>query len=277
VIAHSLNASALAANRALLKAIAPQQEGLQKNLEYFKAAIEPHAFGTQEAREQLLQGAAQLASAEGVPNEVKAQFYEYAATEMQKQMQESPLDARFPLFLGVLHGAYGQQAQAEAMLRKALELSPKKQSIMYEIASNLYTQGRTADALAMFKQAFDVLPENKEARIVYAAAAITIGQGALADQLLAPIISTGQAADPRIASAYAGKNQYGKIAEIWEGKVAADPTDAQAYFTLAAAYYGAGNTAKAIAVLQDVGTKIPAAKAQADALIEEVRAGRVQL
>lgn len=272
-----VNARPLAQNRALLQAIASQQEGLGKNLELFEKAISYGTYGSQEAREQLAQGAAQLAGAEGVPAEMKQRFFEAAARELALQADASPLDARFPLFLGVLLNAYGQYEEAASALQRALSLSPAKQSIMYEIAANQYARGRMSEALDTYKRAFELEPSNRDARIFYAAAAIRMGQLPLADDLLAPIRDSGGAADTRIAAAYVSQNRYDKIAEVWEAKVAAEPKDPQGYFTLAAAYYGAGQNARAIEVLEALRAAVPGAGSQADAFIADIRAGTVRL
>src|SRR6185436_3283781 len=57
-----VNASALAANRVLLSALIPSQDGnFLKNLDAFKESIALGTFGTQEAREQLAQASTQVA------------------------------------------------------------------------------------------------------------------------------------------------------------------------------------------------------------------------
>ena len=272
-----VNARPLSANRTLLMALQPQQEGLQKNLEYFKESISSGTFGAQEAREQLAQAAVQIIRVESVPIEVRQNFLDAAAQEMSLQSQESPLDARFPLFLGALLNVAGEYEKAIAVLERAHELSPGKQTILFELAAGTAARGDITGALAVYKKAFDLAPEFLEARIYYAAAAIRAQQDALANEILAPIMESGGAADTRIAAAYASRGRFDKIAEVWEARVKANPTDAQAYFTLAAAYYQTKNSARAIAVLQDVGSKIPAVKEQADELIQQIRSGTAKI
>ena len=276
-VAWYVNARPLAANRALLKGLAPQQEGLQKNLEHFKNAVSYHSFGIQEAREQLAQAAAQISRAEGVSLEVKKAFLETAVAELSLMAQDSPLDARFPLFSGVLLDAYGDYANATLALERAHELSPKKQTILFELASNLFARGDTDGALARYKEAFELLPEYVEARIYYAAALIRTKQDARAGEILEPLVADGTAADTRIAAAYLSRGRYDKVIEVWEAHLKAQPNDVQGYFTLAAAYYGGRRAGQAIAILQKVGLMVPAAKAQADALIKEIRAGTAKI
>ena len=85
------------------------------------------------------------------------------------------------------------------------------------------------------------------------------------------------AADTRIAAAYVSRGRYDKVAAIWEARVKAQPQDVQAYFTLAAAYFGDKNSARAISVLETVGSLIPGAKQQADQFIKEIRDGTAKI
>jgi uncharacterized membrane protein YgcG len=69
-----VNADALAQNRTLLMAIAPQGD-VSKNLAYFKTAVSYQAPGLQEVREQLTQAASQLAANKDIPMATKQQFF----------------------------------------------------------------------------------------------------------------------------------------------------------------------------------------------------------
>jgi O-antigen ligase/tetratricopeptide (TPR) repeat protein len=271
-----VNVRAMNANWILLKAVAPQQAGIMKNLEYFKQAIAYGTMGTQEAREQLAQISVQIAGAQ-IDNSIKQDFFVAAVTEMQKQQDESPLDARFPLFRGSVLQAFGKRDEAAKAFEEAHNLSLKKQSIMYLAAQNAIGRGDHETALQYFKTAFEVYPQNTEARLYYAEKAIQMKQDTLADELLAPVIDTGEAATPRIAAAYLERQRYDKIAALWEGHIVAVPEDLQGYFTLAAAYYALGNKAKAVEALQKAKTAIPSSQAQVDALIPQIQSGTVKL
>lgn len=276
-VAWWVNAGALAQNRALIQAIQPQSSGVSANIEYFKKAISYGSFGTQETREQLAQIASQVASAKDVDIPTKQQIFNMAVTEMMAQEKASPLDARFPLFLGVVFSSYGDYADAATALSRARDLSPRKQSLYFAIAQNQQQQGNQAGALQTLKSAYELDTDVNDARINYIAALIVAGQDALADEILAPIIPSGEAADPRIASAYVTRGEFGKIAAIWEAKVKASPGDQQAYLTLAAAYYEAGNTAKAISVLRDAEAAFPSEKDQAEKLIQDIQNGTAKV
>jgi tetratricopeptide (TPR) repeat protein len=172
---------------------------------------------------------------------------------------------------------YGQYADAAPQLQLAHQLSPDKQAILYELGANAEGRGDTAGALSDFATAYNLDTSDVDARVYYAAAAIEAGNDALASQLLAPVIPTGQAADPRIAQAYASRGEYGQIVSIWLAAVQADPTNTQAYFTLAAAYYAAGDPANAIAQLKAAEAEDPSSAQQAEQLIQEIQSGTIKV
>jgi tetratricopeptide (TPR) repeat protein len=275
-VAWYVNASALAQNRVLLKAVAPQATPLD-NLAYFKQAVAYGAYGTQEAREQLAQGTSQLASVTTIPADTKQQFYSLAVAQMIEQEKEAPLDARFPLFLGILYSSYGDNANATTAFQRAHDLSPRKQTIYFQIGQNALTRGDNAGALNSFKTAYELDTSFTQARILYATVAIQVGQGALAEELLAPAIQNDTAADPRILNAYVNRKEYAKAVTIWQAHLASNPSDMQGYFTLAALYYQLGNTQKAIETLQAAEKQDPTIAAQAEPVIQQIRNGTIKL
>ncbi|MDO8576688.1 MAG: O-antigen ligase family protein [bacterium] len=272
-----INGSALAQNRLLIKAISPYPDGIAKNLDYIKQAVAEGSLGTQEAREQLVQIATRVASASGIDTKLKQEFYDFSVAQMVLQQKASPLDARPALFLGLLHDSFGNYAAGAEALAHAHALSPTKQSILYEMARNAQIRGDLTGMMQDFKLAYELETTNVQARILYAAAAIATRNDALATELLAPVIPTGEAADPRIASAYLQLKRFDRIAAIWEAYVKVYPENVQGYFTLAAAYYGMGDRTKAIAALEAASKISPDAALQAAGFIEQIRKGTLKL
>ncbi len=272
-----INGPALAQNRLIIQSFNSQKEGASKNLELIKAAIDTGALGTQEAREQLVQMAVRVAALSEIDTKTKQAFYDAATAELELQQAASPLDARPALFLGLVHNAFGNYAAGAQALAHALELSPKKQSILYEIAQNADMRGDGATVLRTLETAFKLEESNVQARIMYASALIRAGQMARGEEILAPIVATGGAADPRVAAAYLAYKRYDKIAVIWEARVKAQPQDPQGYFTLAAAYYGMGERTKAIQTLEAASRIAPEVAIQASGFIDEIRKGTLRL
>jgi cytochrome c-type biogenesis protein CcmH/NrfG len=275
---YAVNWNAYQANLTLLSAVSPQTS-LQTNLDDFEKAISYGSFGTQEAREQLVQGALSLAGNSQVPAATQKALFDAAAKEMNLQVAASPLDARFPFFLGALYGAYGDTADAQTYLQQALKLSPDKQSIRFQLAINMLSQGQNDQALALLKETYELDTDDTDALVFYAMAAIRDNQDALADQLVAKLTALGLSGDQRIIGSYVARKQYGKIAEIWAAYLTAHPGNTQAEFGLAAAYFANGEIAKATAQLQSIADTNPDANAKAQALdlIKQIKAGTLKL
>lgn len=237
-----VNAGALSSNRMILQGIQPQPS-FEDNISLMQGAAEYGWPGVQEAREQLVQISGQIASASSIGPDVKQKFLTAAASGMEAQEKLSPLDARFPLFLGTLYNQYGDYAKAQSALERALELSPKKQSILYSLGQNTWGLNENVRALGYFKQAYELDTTNEEALVWYAAAAIRAGQSSLASQLADEL-----------------------------GRVSANP--AQSYLTLAATYYRTGAHNDAIQILMRAKQADPTLASQIDELIASIRAGK---
>lgn len=271
-----INQKPLAANKLLLAGLA-QQSNIATNLENMKKSIELGTYGMQEAREQLAQMTSQIAGMGNISAEMKQQFYDLAVSEMQKQEAMSPLDARFPLFLGVVYSAYGQHDEAKLAYERALEDSPQKQAIMFQLAENAIARGDNAEALSYLKRAYDLAPESRDSAVFYGSMLIESGEIEAGEAIIEPFVESGQAAHPRLLAAYRATEQLSRAIPVWEAAIAANPTDPQQYFTLAAIHYLGGNSARAIAVLEEAKQRLPEIAAQTDPVIEQIRNGTAQV
>lgn len=277
IVVWLVNGNAYLENITLLQALEPQGN-VATNLALFQKAIGYNTFGNQEAREQLAEQTSSIASASAaqVPDSLKQQFFQESITQLMLQEKVSPLDARNPLFIGTIEDSYGDYQDAAIALDQAHQLSPEKQSILYQIGLNDEALGQNAQAEATFKQAYELDTENQKALVYYIAAAVRNGDDAVASALLTTqLIASGAAADPQLAASYASRNQYAKIIPIWQAHIAVNPADTQAYLTLAAAYYQTHNTAQAIATLQALAAAVPSAASEAAQFIQEIKTGTI--
>jgi O-antigen ligase/tetratricopeptide (TPR) repeat protein len=274
-VAWGVNNKALSANRTLITALIPA-DSITKNIDAFKTALSYQSFGDQEIREQLVQGAARLASS-NLDIATKQQVFSLAESEMRKQEVKAPLDARFPYFLGVLYESYGLYDDAAAQLAQASELSPKKQSILLERARVAMVRNDVVAALNLYKEAYELDPGFVGARDQYAAAAILAGHPEVAVPLLQTSVSEGEMPSDSVLLAYAQMKDYRSIETILISRIEKHPDDVQAYFSLAAAYYAGGDKVRAINVLQDVAQKFPGVASQAETLMRDIKNGTVQM
>lgn len=260
------------ASRTLIQSMTPYSEGVAKNLEFFKKALAYGSFGDSEIREQLVQSSVRIATSDATP-EIKQAFFDLTVEEMKKQLAKTPNDARYHLFTGSMFSAFKQYDQGYQGLKKASELSPKKQSIRFEIIGNLINSGKTNEALKLAKETFELETSSNPSRVVYAVAAIYAKDNKLADELLAPIQNTDYV-DDRVISAYASNKQFGKIISILQIRIKNNPSNTQNYISLAAAYLGNGQREAAVAEIQKIIEINPQYKEQGEFYIKEIRAGR---
>ena len=277
--AYVVNAAPLSANRALIAALQPPQtqEDLLDRLQKFENAIGYQTYGTQEAREQLMQGAMRVLQTPEVSQEIKARYAEAATRELLAQTESAPQDARAALFLGSFLDALGAHEDAQVALERAQALSPNKQTIHFQRAVNALNQGEQEEALTIFRTAYELEPAFDNARLLYAVSLINGGDIQTADNIVTPLIASGAATDPRLINAYVAQNAYDRVLPIWQARVAQNPEDLQAHFALSAVYFALGDQGQAIAALENAAAVNPGARGQVDALIEQIRSGEAVL
>lgn len=269
-----VNADGIAQNRALIQGISPHAGGAQKNLEFLTKAAAYDSIGNQEVAEQFIQAAMSVVGSQGIPNEFKQSFFDKAFTTMRMLTDEAPYNARFPLFMGLALDQGGMHDEAKKYLDAARIDSPKKQSILFQLGFNAFARNQQDEALAYFKEAYDLAPEYQEAAAMYAAALIRAEKDIEADALIGQLMKKGWAAHVRIGSAYAARNRYDKVISIWTEHARLYPEDIEARFVLASAYYAAGDRATAITTLEAVKKDHPGAAEQADQLIKQIQSGQ---
>ena len=180
----SINANAYTANKTLIAGIQGQPGGVAQNLELLKRAISYQSLGTQEAREQLAQITMSILASDQVPADVKAQFAQTAVSELDKQAAASPLDARHPLFAAGVLDAAGLYKEAAVYYQRARELSPGKQSILYQMGQNALLQGDEESAVKYLAEAYNLEKSNFIAAQYLASMYYMIGDQAAARRTL---------------------------------------------------------------------------------------------
>ncbi|MCX6717368.1 MAG: O-antigen ligase family protein [Candidatus Taylorbacteria bacterium] len=187
-----LNIRPINTNLNLINSIQGYKEGPSKNLEYFKKILSYNTVGTPEIREQLISIVPRVVGMEGVDNKIKQEFVDFTYSEVQKQVAETPEDARYQLFAGSLLDNLGQYEIALPYLQKAVELSPTKLTMLFELSKCLSYVGQKEQALEVAKKAYDLVPVFEEGKINYIATAIMSGNNNLVKELLGNATSTSQ-------------------------------------------------------------------------------------
>ena len=193
---------------------------------------------------------------------------------MLLQLERTPDDARYYLFMGSFLGNFSDNDGAIYYLEKAHELSPKKQTILFSLGSIYLGKGDYKNGVAVMKQAFDLDPSFSEARIIYAIALLYAKQGDLAAEMLKPLSAEMVLSDQRLIRAYFVGGYFTKALESINFLLGREPSNVQYYFTRAAVLNELGRTSEAVADLNKTVEINPSAKTQADYFIQQIRDGK---
>ncbi|MSR71000.1 tetratricopeptide repeat protein [Candidatus Kaiserbacteria bacterium] len=234
------------------------------------------ALGRQEAVEQLLQFATNIAPQGSLNPAVRQDIYGVTHAAITTLLHDRPGDARLELFAATFYGPYGQAALSLEHMRAALALSPRKQQILIQEGLTLLQAGSAAEALVPLKQSFDSAPGYDAARYYYAAGLYYAKQSAAADALLMERYGTTVVDNPQLLQVFMALKIYDRAIAIWLERVAAAPKDADVRLGLASVYFAAGDRARTVAVLREVVKLSPKDAAQIEQLIKQIEDGTLK-
>lgn len=268
------NTPHIASARDLLTAIAPNQLGPGQNLIVFKEVLARRDMSRQEAVEQLIQGALNVSRSASVELSVKSQFVQAAYDETNALIAAHPENARLQVFMAGFLNGLGRPNDAFPYAVRANELSPNKQSILFELGVTELNRGNRAQALDIFRSTFELEPNFDTARILYAVAAIYAGENEIARSVLEERFGATVVEDERLAKAYFDTKQYDLVIAIRRKTLERDENALQPRVQIAAALLAKGDRRGAIAELEEAIARNPSFKQQGEFFINEIRAGR---
>lgn len=268
VIIYFVNVKPIMAARGLIRTLSsPSPEA---RFESFEKILARKTFGQAEFRVQLASEASQIIQAENVDKSWKQRFFDLAERELKLQVEASPLEARYPLYLGLLFKNVGRSAEAIEFLELARAQSPQKQTILLALADSYLAAGDKDQALEIAKKAYDSAPKYQPARLAYGLTLIYHNQLEEAEKILSSI----KVPIASLINAYLAIGDYQSVLQLWQQRVEAEPNSIQFRFNLAAAYLQVGQRREAIASLTKAMELDPNVSEQANYLIGEIRAGR---
>ena len=198
----------------------------------------------------------------------------YTYDQLLEQIKVAPQEARHQLFMGLFLSNAGKRDEALKYLNDALALSPRKQTIYFEIAKIYLQQNKLSEALKVAAAALKLEPEYPEARKFYASLLIYAGDLKKADEVLVAGFDTVLVNDPIIINTYADARLFDRVLKIWQIRAAENPADFQNWVSLAAAYLNVGERTKSIETLQQAIKINSNFKSEGERYISEIRAGR---
>ena len=266
------NIKGMASSKAIIAGISPQAEGVDANIASFEKASAYGVVGKQEIAEQAVTTALKVRN-QGADIETQTKFLELANKEMGTLIEEVPNDARLRIFYGAFLSQFNLYNEALPHLKKAVELSPNKQTIRFELGTAYLNLGDENKAFGIFKEAYELDTNFKNAEIIYRVGAIYADKEVETDAILGPI-SDKDRTEGRIINAYTRAGRVSDVVKSWELSVEKEPQNPQFRVSLAAAYLQVGRRQEAINEIQKAIDLNPDFKDQGEFFIKEIQAGR---
>lgn len=264
------NVQPIRANGELLEGLRNARPGSDPTalLGHFKKAYEGSRLGRPEVVEHTLGNTERLLSE--MP-ESGAGLIAFARTIAVAQAEELPNDARYQFFAGAFLSNIGEVDNALRYLNRAVELSPGKQSMYFEIGTLYINSGNITQGLEVLKYAYDMAPLNPRAKIAYLVGVIYADDAALTAQLIKDIPADDLAVNDQVLAALVRKGNTEMLSELLKRRIELSPKDPQSYATAASLFMSAGQKEKAIQALTALAVALPEYKIQADAYIQSIQ------
>jgi tetratricopeptide (TPR) repeat protein len=159
-------------------------------------------------------------------------------------------------------------------LEKALELTPKKQSLWFEYGATKIAAKDYEGALKAMKTAYDLEPSYNDAVMLYAITALYNNKTDLAGQLLGSLPRDVVLFDDRLIGVLVDRNNYMELVQIFTARIAEGRDEMQNNISLSISYLRLGEQGKAVEVLQKYIERHPEAKTDIEPYIEQIKAGK---
>lgn len=223
------------------------------SLEELQSALSYRSLGDTEIRERLSELGGNVVAKLAADNSSSAaalrkEFSNLIDSEYKKQFEQTPSDPRPFIFYGLYLQKIDQYERSEQYVKKAVSLSPTKQTFLFQKGTTLLALKKLDEAVATMKTAYELAPKNKDAKVLYGISLIYSKKFAEVEKLLAG--DTTASTDNRILQAYMEVGKYDVVITSFKEKIAADPS-AQNHVSLAGAYLKFGQSVNALKELQE--------------------------
>lgn len=264
-----INAPHMNAASNLVYAITPRQDATE-SLDYFRAALADNSFASQEIREQLAQFAATTVGRQDVPDQIKEEVVSLAVSEMAKEVEELPNDARLRMQYTVALDAAGLKEEAASQALKAVELSPQKQVLYINYGYKLVELGRIEEGKAALVKAYELDPSFDDVAIASAAGLILAKDVETGKALLLEAVGTTTPYSPSLFFAYYQARQWNELIGVGRAAVVATNGSAESRYRLAQALAAAGRFNEARVEIEQTIEAHPETRQIGEALIREI-------
>lgn len=252
----------------------------EASLARFESALGRGSFAHQEIVEQMAQAGAQRMLTSKASEADKEKYATAVETALDDLIESKGGDARVHVVAGGFYRMAGNFDRALAELKKAEELSPRKQDILEEQALIMMAKGDKDNAVELYRRSYELAPDNQEAKVRLAAAMLytddTEGFEEIIDlETLEENSSFWYVVvtdDLLFRWAYE-KERFDVVEYMLRAQITLSPENPEIRTNLAALLLEEGNKEGAIAVLRQAITDIPSFKTEGERLIKSVEKG----
>ena len=273
-IIYFVNWPGYATSRALIGALTDVSQGnATSSISYFEKAASYDSLGREEVTEQIVENAPAILNS-GADLQTKQDFAMFAQGIVERQLSQTPNDAREQLFAGNFYSAVGENDLAEAAYQKAIDLSPNKQTILFSLGSEYLQERKFDQAFAIFKQAYELDQTDTQALEWYAASAIYDNQGALVNTILSSTTPDVALSDT-VASAFLNTSNWPALVQVFQDRIKyIQPDNVQNHLSLVAAYIKLNEPNQAIAEIKNIISIYPSYAAVGAQAIQDIKSGK---
>ncbi len=268
VLVWTVNVSGMRVAGNLITALSAQS--FEVGMASFQDLTAHPSFAAQEIREQLVNFAESVAQNKQMTNEQRQQVATLAVTEMQKQIASYPFDARIHLELAYAYRAFGGSAEALKEMQIAETLSPKKIDTIITEGVTAWDIGDIKTVQEKFALAYSLAPQFTDLAAYAAAGQFAVGNATAADAILQKAFGTTIVDSDILAMAYYRAQNWSRLLSLWKERAAAPNASAQTLFSLAAAYYAAGQLGNALSTLKNAAAQYPDTATSVQAAIDQI-------
>jgi len=225
-----INVEPINGNVSLIKALKSVQTpgGAVAATQYFEKAYNTSRLGRPEVVEQMIANSIGILASD-MSIEEKNSFFKFAKDALDKQNENLKGDSRYKLLAGSFLSSTGLLDEALVNLERARELIPGKQQVYFEIGAVYINKNEPLKAFEVFKEAYELAPKYKEAKIIYLIGAIYAGDRRVENEMITELKPEEIVFDNRIMSAYKANGRIDMARIMLENRIKLDPANENTY------------------------------------------------
>jgi tetratricopeptide (TPR) repeat protein len=252
----------------------------QEGLAFFKDAIGMKTYQTPEIRQKLAEALLQGNTSQYVPDpQTIKENYEYGLEQIKLNIYASPDNARNYLYLlTLLNSAASSTSNADYLKQvlsygqEALELSPTRPQIYFEMGRAALGLGQPDQAIEYFQKAVALNPKTMDSHWNLLTVYILSGHQNYAQQEYQTMLKLGLREDTssleRLAQIQSSVKNYSVLIPIYQKLIKINPDNFNYWDKLALTYRQLGDYANARSVAGQAISKFPANRAQMEEFLK---------